>query len=602
MGMRWRTSLVALALAVAPAALGCPVTSGDPFAKLGDSGADFLGAEISGTWYAPDRNGEGIALQMLEDGAVAMVWFTYPAQGEAGEQAWLLGVSNALDGSRLRFERVVRPMGARFGAAFDPADVVNHPWGSIELEFVDCDRLTLRYEGPVGYGEGERQLERLTAPDQLGCGSQRRTMPNGARALDGLRSRSGTWFVPSRSGEGWLVDELPNGTTGLYWFTYDEAGRQRWILGTGQRQGDRLVIGSARIPRGTRFGADFRSADVVLSPFGRIEVEFDGCARMHLGYDAEAAGLGSDQRVVDRLTRVAGLPCIAGSPAATAGSAWRELASMPGNRQSELAVTRLGNALYALGGFGSQRALKRYVPATDEWTTLPSMPDGRHHLAAFAADGAVYYVGGGTDGFDPDYSEGYGFDLATQQWSRIPGFLPTFGSHAAMLHGRAWIGNLDGSLQVFEPRTGRVKRIAPQPGGPQRDHSQVVAFMDEIWMIAGRSPETTRVAIYDPIAAQWREGPPIRTPRGGFAAAVVGPRIVIAGGEVLEFAGASLIGSTEIYSAGSSAWNDGLAMPVPVHGTAGAGFGDTFVLVSGSVQAGRMSGATGRVFALDLPP
>lgn len=570
--------------------------------KLGASGADFLGAEISGTWYAPDRSGEGIALQMLEDGSLVLVWFTYPPLGEAGEQAWLLGVSNRLEDHRIRFEDVVRPRGARFGAAFDPADVVNQPWGHIELEFIDCDRLRLSYAGPAAFGEGARELVRLSAPEQLGCSGQRPLQANGARSLDGLRSRSGTWFVPARSGEGWLIDELGGGTTGLYWFTYDEQGGQRWVLATGQRQGDQLVLEGAFIPRGTRFGDDFRSADVVLQPFGRIELAFSGCGAMQIAYDGAASGLGSAERSAVRLTRVAGLPCVEGNPAASAGLAWRELAPTPGNRQSELAVTRLGDHLYALGGFGSLRAIKRYTPASNTWTTLPPMPDGRHHLAAFATDAAVYYVGGGSDEFDPVYSAGYRLDLATGQWAPVPGFLPSFGSHAAMLHGRAWIGNLDGSLQVFEPRTGRVQRIAPQPGGPARDHSQVVAFMDEIWMIAGRSPETTRVAIYDPIAARWREGPPIRTPRGGFAAAVVGPRIVIAGGEVLEIGGASLVGSTEVYTAGAAGWNDGLPLPIPVHGTAAAAFDNSLYVVSGSVQAGRMTGATGRVFALDFPP
>ncbi len=598
----WMPALVVLAMGAAPATLGCPVTTAEPLEKLGDSGGDFIGAEISGTWFAPERSGEGIALQMLEDGSVVLVWFTYPPLGEPGEQAWLLGVSEQIEGNLLRFDAVVRPIGARFGAAFDPADVVNQPWGSIDVEFIDCERLRLSYAGPAAFGAGERELVRLSAPDQLGCSGQRRLQPNGARALEGLRSRSGTWFVPARSGEGWLVDELGGGTTGLYWFTYDEQGGQRWVLATGQRQGDRVDFEGAFIPRGTRFGGDFRSADVVLQPFGRIEVEFDGCAGMQLVYDGGASGLDSAQRPAERLTRVAGLPCVEGAPVASPGLAWRELSPTPGNRQSELAVTRLGDHLYALGGFGSQRAIKRYTPATDEWTTLPPMPDGRHHLAAFATGGAVYYVGGGSDGFDPSYSEGYRLDLASQQWLPVPGFLPTFGSHAAMLHGRAWIGNLDGSLQVFEPRTGRVRRILPQVAGPARDHSQVVAFMDEIWMIAGRSPETTRVAIYDPIAGRWRDGPPIRVPRGGFAAAVVGPRIVIAGGEVLEAGGASLVGSTEVYTAGAPGWIDGLPMPVPVHGTAGAGHGGSFYLVSGSVQAGRMTGATGRLFALDLPP
>ncbi len=597
----WMHGLAAL-LATTPVANACSEHPERVESKLGSSGADFIGAEISGTWYAPERNGEGLAIQMMEDGRVSLVWFTYPPLGEAGEQAWMLGVSGAISDNVVRFEQVVRPLGARFGAAFDPADVQNTPWGSIELSFLDCNHLRLRWSGPAAFGSGERELTRLSAPAQLGCGGQRDLLANGARALSGLRSKSGTWFVPERSGEGWLVDELPGGVTGVYWFTYDEAGRQRWILGTGTRSNDRVVVDSAVTPVGTRFGADFSSGEIVQRPFGRLELQFTRCSTLDLQYTAFDAQLGSAQRNTTRLTRVAGLPCVDGTPAPHAGTAWQERAQMPGFKQSELAVARRGDEIYAIGGFGGNRSIKRYRPLLDEWDVLPDMPDGRHHLAAFALPDAVYAVGGGSDGFDPQYSHAYRFRFAQQAWEPVANFLPMFGSHAAVLHGRAYVGNLDGALHVFEPHSGRVRRIEPQVGGHPRDHSQVVAFMDEIWMIAGRSPETRRVAIYDPVDGRWREGPPIQTPRGGFAAAVVGPRIVIAGGEVLGVTGASLVDSVEVYTVGDSSWRPGLPMPVPVHGTAATEFDGRFYLVSGSVLAGRIIGATGRVFALEFPP
>jgi hypothetical protein len=144
-----------------------------------------------------------------------------------------------------------------------------------------------------------------------------------------------------------------------------------------------------------------------------------------------------------------------------------------------------------------------------------------------------------------------------------------------------------------------VRRIAA-PDFTPRDHSQVVAFLDEIWVIAGRGPETARVAIFDPVSERWRSGPSIITPRGGFAAATVGNRIVIGGGEVI-FQGTYVELSVEVYGAGAVGWETGPELPVAVHGVAAGALDGRFVLVSGSTEAGLTSGGTGRVFELTLP-
>lgn len=568
--------------------------------KVATATGYWAGPAASGAWFDPARDGEGIIVQYLADGRALAIWFTYPAAGEAGEQAWMLAQEGVVEGDTLRFASVVRPQGARFGAAFDPAAVRSEPWGTLALRFDSCSEATLSWSGPAAYGSGSRALRRLSSLNELDCGGARALTASGGRALAGLRSRSGAWYVPERSGEGWLVEDLPGGQSLVYWFTYDPQGRQAWILGLGRREDQRIVIDDLRITRGTRFGTDFNAATVERVPWGRLELNFQNCGSAELRYTSSLPEYGSATRNAQRLTTLAGAPCIASPPGLPANLQWVERARTPTPAQSELATTTLDGAVYALGGFGAPFAFRRLDERTDRWTELADLPGGRDHSSAFAVPGYIYLVGGAPNGGGDLDSSAFRFDLARGVWETVPGIATTFGSNAAVLQGQVFLGDVSANLQQYAPRTGQVRIIA-RPDSQDRDHSQLLAFMDEIWVIAGRSPETTRVAIYDPISARWREGPAIRYPRGGFAAAVLGNRIVLTGGEVLE-RGVRVEGRTEIYTAGDDGWKDGPSLPVPVHGVSGVGIDHRFIVVSGSVRAGQETGATGRVFQLDLGP
>ena len=596
--------LLVASLFAAGAALACdaPHPLQRPLAALDKAevaeAAYWIGPGVSGAWFDPARSGEGVIVQLLPDGRAFAVWFTFPAAGEAGQATWLLGAEGRRDGHVLRFDSVVEPVGARFGGAFREADVQYRAWGSFELDFAACDRMTLRWQGRDGYGRGERALQRLSVLDEISCAGGRRLTASGARASAGLRSRSGAWFVPGRAGEGWLIEELAGGQSLVYGFTFDAEGRQAWLVGNGRREGDRLVVDSLLQGGGTRFGSGFDSAAVDLQPWGSLQIDFVSCQRATLRYASTRPGFGSAVYEAERLSTLAGAPCLDALPAGLRGLGWRERAATPQPAQSELAVTALDGKLYALGGFGAPRGFRRYDPITDSWTALPDLPAGRDHLAAFALDGGVYFSGGAPLGPGQQDVAAFRFDLASARWEPVPALGFNFGSHAAVLGGYAYIGNADGSLQQFDPLRRSVRRISP-PDATQRDHAQVVAFLDEIWVIAGRSPETRSVAIYDPVAERWRAGPPIRHARGGFAAAAVGRYLLITGGEVLEQA-LYVEGRSELYEAGAEAWEPAPPLPAPVHGTAAASIDGQVIVVGGATDAGTTRGATGRTFALDL--
>ncbi|MCK7593604.1 Kelch repeat-containing protein [Pseudomarimonas salicorniae] len=595
-----RMYLVAALLAVAGVGLACDLRHpvAQPRLKLAAGASDYwIGPGVSGSWFDPARSGEGIILQVLPDGRAFAIWFTFPATGETDPAAWLLATDGVRDGNTLRFAEVLQPRGARFGEAFDPDDVDYARWGGLVLRFEHCGAMTASWEGPAGYGSGSRAMQRLSVVDQIDCGGQRLLNESGSRAAEGLRSRSGAWFVSDRPGEGWLVEDLADGQSLVYWFSFDGEGRQAWLVGQGQRAGSRIEVEQMLLGGGTRFGDDFDPDAVSLTPWGSFTLEYDHCEGGRVRYASTLPGFGSAERPIQRLTRLGGAPCIDPSTASPAG-AWQERRTSPLPAQSEHAVTANEGLLYALGGFGAPRAFRRYDPSGDVWSVLPDLPAGRDHLSAFALDGAIYMAGGAPLGGGNQDTPAFRYRLATGSWEPVPALASSFGSHSTVLGGYAYVGDASGRLQQFDPMGDRV-RIIDAPDFTPRDHSQVVAFLDEIWVIAGRSPENTAVRIYDPVSERWRVGPPIRHPRGGFAAAAGDRTLVLTGGEVI---GGALYNEprSEWIRAGEASWSSAPEYPVAVHGTAGAVVDGRFIVVSGSTRPGEIAGASGRTFALDL--
>lgn len=124
---------------------------------------------FSGSWYDPAQPGQGLMLDVLQDGVAVITFFGY-APG-SGDPMWLFGVGEVDGEGRMRFGQVVRPVGTQFDP-FDPRAVERVPWGEIEIDFASCDQAVLRYRSDqAGYGDGELPLARLTRPLGIGhCG------------------------------------------------------------------------------------------------------------------------------------------------------------------------------------------------------------------------------------------------------------------------------------------------------------------------------------------------------------------------------------------------------------------------------------------------
>lgn len=585
----WKTfALVTTVLACATAHPPGPTPKS---AAPSDSSAKILaplwvGPAFSGTWYPPDRNGEGFVLQILENGTALALWFTYPPTGAPGQQAWVYADSGRIEGDRVRFTEAFTTRGPRFGPGFDPSRTQLLPWGTIEFRFTSCNDAEATYTGPAGWGSGTQRLSRLTSYAELECGGKRRLNASGTRSLDGLKQRSGLWFDPAHNGEGWALEELPDGRTQVFWFTYDENGEQAWMMGVSPTSGERMTVTDNLRPVGTRFGAAFDPAQVVRAPWGRLEIEFENCDRGTLRYDSTQSGFGSGTLRPVRLSRLSAIACLDAAPGVPGGGTWSYGARMP-SAQSEMALASLGGMSYLAGGFGDPLGFKRYDPAANAWTTLASVPGGRDHAIAVAVNGAIYLAGGNPNGGGDQMTPGWRYDVAANRWDPVAELPWVAQSGGAALGGFAYFGTVSGAIVQFNPRTSTT-RIVSGDGRAPRDHSQLVAFQGELWVIGGRGPgtETNRVSIFDPVSETWRVGPPLGVARAGFAAAASDSVLIVAGGELLATTPWRTTSTVEAIAAGASLWMGLAQLPTAVHGTVGAIHGNAFHVLAGSIVAG----------------
>ncbi len=129
-------------------------------------------ARVSGSWYDPERDGEGFSLQWLDRDEALMTWYTYDLEGN---QQWIIGVGSR-EGDQVVFRELTNSRGGQFGAAFDPEDVELVPWGAVTMS-LDCDSGLMSYASMLPeFGEGEFPLQRLTRLQKPGCVIQKPTL------------------------------------------------------------------------------------------------------------------------------------------------------------------------------------------------------------------------------------------------------------------------------------------------------------------------------------------------------------------------------------------------------------------------------------------
>jgi hypothetical protein len=126
-----------------------------------ETGVGSPHSHVTGSWYDPARPGEGLAVQVLQDGRAIVQWMTYDS---AGGQMWIQGIGEFDDNGRILQIQDLRTFGGTYwGSDFNPAAVTSASFGSLTIEFWNCAFAHMTYTS-LAYGAGTHELERLTTP------------------------------------------------------------------------------------------------------------------------------------------------------------------------------------------------------------------------------------------------------------------------------------------------------------------------------------------------------------------------------------------------------------------------------------------------------
>jgi hypothetical protein len=248
----------------------------------------------------------------------------------------------------------------------------------------------------------------------------------------------------------------------------------------------------------------------------------------------------------------------------------------------------LEGVIHVAGNFPKGRQFQSYDTSSSSWSTLPDLPGGRDHAMAVADASAIWIFGGYRNGPDTQ-SPGWRYDPSARHFETV-GAAPLnqiAASGAVHLNGWFYLGDVDGNLTQFDPRSGTLRRIAAQSIG-ERDHAALVPFLGELWLIGGRSSnlvDQITVSIFDPVSETWRFGPSLANSRAGFGAAVLDHQIMLAGGERLSI-NRGVLSSMEVIAAGADSWVAGPDLPTAVHGVGAAVVGGRLYMAGGSTLAG----------------
>lgn len=112
---------------------------------------------MTGAWYDPAHSGEGIQVEVGEQGTpgtandryIVLAWYTYDPQGFP---YWLYGLGSFTAGDRTANVQMIYSTGGGFGGTFGNANTP--PWGTINVQFPDCNSMRFSYQSFGGLPSG----------------------------------------------------------------------------------------------------------------------------------------------------------------------------------------------------------------------------------------------------------------------------------------------------------------------------------------------------------------------------------------------------------------------------------------------------------------
>lgn len=127
----------------------------------GQAHAVAITRSFTASWYDPTHAGHGFNIEVVDNAAgktMVMYWYTFDANGAP---LWVLG-QGPVDGERATLQAVTTT-GGRFGNAFDPGSIQVRNWGTLGVEFSDCNNGIVRWQpADPALTAGAMPIARLT--------------------------------------------------------------------------------------------------------------------------------------------------------------------------------------------------------------------------------------------------------------------------------------------------------------------------------------------------------------------------------------------------------------------------------------------------------
>lgn len=299
-----------------------------------------------------------------------------------------------------------------------------------------------------------------------------------------------------------------------------------------------------------------------------------------------------------------GLPTSSSLATATFKGGWTSLAPLPTPR-SEVAVAGFAGHIYVVGGFEANGSVSQkveiYDPENDTWSEAPPLPMPRHHAAAIGWSADLLVIGGYQSGFSDPQTTVFRFDPHSAVWSENPPLAIARGGHAvATNNGRPVVAGgagADGkslaSAELMDPQSGAWLLLDSEMS-VARDHLAAASLpvvsgsvvSNPVFAIGGRrdtdfgSNLDANESAVPP--GPWEAAAPLPTARSGIAAAALGGRIYVFGGE----GPSGTFAENEVYDPATNTWTAAAPMPTARHGLGAAVSSGVIYVIGGGPTPG----------------
>lgn len=235
-----------------------------------------VNSKSAGLWTVDGVNNQGVSIEILNDDRVVF----YAQVNHGGDMLWLFGYGE-FNNNMIDVVDVYRASGADFGQGFNPSDVEIERLGSAMMTLSACHQAELLVD-LSGISTEAYQLTKSVEVIGNECANSTKVLPNGI---------SGSWFDPSRNGEGFSVIMFKdNNETKAHvsWYTYDQ-GQPLTLTGIAEVNGQTLTVNELH----SFSGADFLSGTSQVTNRGQLNMTWNKCRTAEVDYDLSASGLDS---------------------------------------------------------------------------------------------------------------------------------------------------------------------------------------------------------------------------------------------------------------------------------------------------------------------